>query len=61
MKGLNSFIATMIFYIVLSYVLMPLVFFYFVEKTLMSAGNGFVVGSILSLLLWFSFRSSVLA
>ena len=33
MKGLNSFIATMIFYIVLSYVLMPLVFFYFVEKS----------------------------
>jgi hypothetical protein len=59
MKGLNSFIATMIFYIVLSYVLMPLVFFYFVEKTLMSAGNGFVTGSILSVLLWFSFRSSV--
>ena len=59
MKGLNSFIATMIFYIVLSYVLMPLAFFYFVEKTLMSAGNGFVAGSILSVLLWFSFRSSI--
>ena len=59
MKGLNSFIATMIFYIVLSYVLMPLVFFYFVEKTLMSAGNGFIAGSILSILLWLSFRSSI--
>ena len=59
MKGLNSFIATMIFYIVLSYVLMPLAFFYFVEKTLMSAGNGFIAGSILSILLWLSFRSSI--
>lgn len=61
MKGLNSFIATMIFYIVLSYVLMPLFFFYFVEKTLIAAGNGFIAGSILSILLWLSFRSSVLA
>lgn len=60
MKGLNSFIGTMLFYIVLSYVIMPLVFFYFVEKSLMSAGNGFVAGSILSILLWFSFRSSII-
>lgn len=60
MKGLQSFIGTMIFYVLLSYIVMPLAFFYFVEKTLMSAGNGFVVGSIVSILLWFMFRSSII-
>ncbi len=60
MKGLQSFIGTMIFYILLSYVIMPLAFFYFVEKSLMSAGNGFVVGSVLSVMLWFIFRSSII-
>ena len=61
MKGLQGFIGTMLFYVVLSYFVMPLVFFYFIEKTLTSAGNGFVVGSVLSILLWFSFRSYITA
>jgi hypothetical protein len=59
MKGLQTFIGTMLFYIFLSYILMPLVFFYFVEKSLTSAGNGFVVGSIVSVLMWFTFRSYI--
>jgi len=61
MKGLNAFVGVMLFYIALSYVLFPLVFYYFVDKTLMSAGNGFVVGSLVSVVLWFNFRSKVLA
>jgi hypothetical protein len=60
MKGLQPFIGVMAFYAVLSYIVMPLIFFYFVEKTLMSAGNGFVVGSIVSILLWFTFRKTIL-
>ena len=60
MKGLNTFIGVMLFYVVLSYVLFPLAFYYFVEKSLMSAGNGFVVGSIVSVLLWFTFRTTIL-
>ncbi len=42
----------MFFYAVLSYVICPLAFYYFVEKSLKSAGNGFMVGSLLSIALW---------
>ena len=60
MKGLTTFIGVMVFYAILSYVAFPLAFYYFVEKSLMSAGNGFVVGSIVSVLLWFTFRTTIL-
>jgi hypothetical protein len=46
------FFQIMAFYIVLSYVLFPLGFYYLVEKSLVSAGNGFITGSVLSILLW---------
>lgn len=51
---LRLFLGIMLFYILLSYVLFPLGFYYLVNKSLSSAGNGFVVGSILSLVLWLS-------
>jgi len=60
MKGLTTFIGVMVFYAILSYIAFPFAFYYFVEKSLMSAGNGFVVGSIVSVLLWFTFRSTIL-
>jgi hypothetical protein len=60
MKGLQGFIGVMIFYVILSYLIMPIVFFYYVEKSLMSAGNGFIVGSLISIVLWLYFRSYIL-
>lgn len=51
---LRLFLGIMLFYILLSYVLFPLGFYYLVDKSLSSAGNGFIVGSILSLILWLS-------
>lgn len=60
MKGLQSFIGVMLFYVVLSYIVVPLFFFFYVEKTLLSAGNGFIAGSILSIILWLSFRSYII-
>ena len=51
---LRLFLSIMLFYILLSYVLFPLAFYYLVEKSLSSAGNGFVVGSLISLALWLS-------
>ena len=60
MKGFNMFVGTMMFYILLSYLIMPAAFYYFVDKTLMSAGNGFIAGSILSVILWLNFRSSII-
>ena len=59
MASFNMFIGTMLFYILLSYVVMPVIFYYYVEKTLLSAGNGFVAGSLLSVLLWYTFRSQI--
>ena len=52
-KKLQLFASIMGFYILLSYIALPLVFFYLVEKSLSSAGNGFVLGSLISVALWY--------
>jgi hypothetical protein len=54
-KKFQTFIGIMVFYIVLSYIIFPLAFYYLAGKTLESAGNGFIVGSIVSILLWYNF------
>ncbi len=56
----QKFLSIMAFYILLSYVLFPAGFYYFVEKSLLSAGNGFVVGSIISVALWYSFGRTMI-
>lgn len=50
---LKTFLGIMGFYILLSYLIGPLIFYYLFGKTLQAAGNGFIVGSILSILLWY--------
>lgn len=50
--SLNTFVSIMVFYIILSYVVFPLAFYYLVEKSLSSAGNGFILGSAVSVMLW---------
>jgi len=55
----QMFLQIMMFYGLLSYVIGPAFFYYFVEKSLASAGNGFVVGSILSIVLWIGFGSKM--
>lgn len=49
---MQTFIGIMFFYAVLTYLVFPLGFYYFVNKTLLSAGNGFIVGSLISIILW---------
>ena len=56
---LQTFVSIMVFYILLSYVIGPFVFYYFVERSLSSAGNGFIAGSVLSILLWISVGSKM--
>ena len=51
-KKLQTFVGIMAFYAFLSCVLGPVVFYYLVDKSLLSAGNGFMVGSVLSIILW---------
>lgn len=48
----QTFVGIMLFYILLSYLIMPAIFFFFIEKTLKSAGNGFVLGSLVSVGMW---------
>lgn len=58
-KDLGTFGGIMFFYILLSYVFFPLAFYYLIESTLSSAGNGFVVGSLISVLLWLFYGSKM--
>ena len=54
MTKLNTFYAIMAFYAILSYVIFPYAFYQY-KKTLTSAGNGFIVGSIVSIILWITY------
>ena len=48
----QTFIGIMVFYIVLSYVIFPMGFYFLIQKTYDMAGTGFVVGSVISIMLW---------
>jgi hypothetical protein len=54
-KSMTTFLQIMVFYMFLTYVLGPVVFYYAFGRTLASAGNGFIVGSIVSVVLWHFF------
>jgi hypothetical protein len=57
---LQTFVFIMFFYIIISYVIGPLVSYYFMGRTLTAAGNGFVAGSILSIILWLTVGSKII-
>lgn len=44
----------MAFYAVLTYLLFPAIAYFLFGKTLEAAGNGFIVGSVVSVILWWS-------
>jgi hypothetical protein len=46
------FIRIMLFYIVLTYLVFPVIFYYTMGKTKKVAGLGFMIGSVVSMLLW---------
>jgi hypothetical protein len=48
----NTFAGIMAFYAILTYVVFPMIYFLYVEKTLKGAGKGFILGSVISVLLW---------
>jgi len=60
MSQLSTFIGIMAFYAILSYVLMPVAFYYLIGKSLESAGYGFVFGSLVSIVLWFTVGSKMI-
>ena len=50
--NLNKYIGVMAFYAVLTYILFPAFAYFFFGKTLDAAGNGFIAGSVVSVVLW---------
>lgn len=54
MTKLMTFIMIMLFYALLSSVIGPLIFYYLGNKSLKNAGTGFVVFSVISIVLWYS-------
>ena len=55
-----TFIQIMIFYAILSYVIMPFVFYYAFGRSLSRAGDGSLVGNILSVILWYTYGSKMI-
>lgn len=50
--NLTKYTGVMAFYAVLTYLLFPVIAYFLFGKTLEAAGNGFIVGSIVSVVLW---------
>ena len=50
--NLTKYTGVMAFYAVLTYILFPVIAYFLFGKTLEAAGNGFIVGSIVSVVLW---------
>lgn len=53
-KQFKTFLMIMLFYIVLSYVIGPVIGYYADGKNLQGAGHGFAVASIVSVILWYT-------
>jgi hypothetical protein len=59
-KSVTTFASIMLFYAVLSCVVAPALFYFLGKKSLKSAGNGFIAGSILSILLWLTYGKKMI-
>lgn len=54
----KTFMGLMLFYMVVSNILFPFIF-YSLGKSVASAGNGFVVGSLVTISLWLLFGKNL--
>ena len=50
--NITKYGGVMAFYAVLTYILFPAIAYFLFGKTLEAAGNGFIAGSIVSVVLW---------
>jgi hypothetical protein len=50
--NVTKYAGVMVFYAVLTYILFPVIAYFLFGKTLEAAGNGFIVGSVVSVVLW---------
>lgn len=59
MSKVNTFVAVIAVYAFLACILFPVVFYYTFNKSLVNAGNGYVIGSLVSIMLWFMYGSKL--
>jgi hypothetical protein len=50
--NITKYTGVMAFYAVLTYIVFPAIAYFFFGKTLEAAGNGFIAGSVVSVVLW---------
>jgi hypothetical protein len=50
--NITKYAGVMAFYAVITYLLFPAIAYFMFGKTLEAAGNGFIVGSVISVVLW---------
>ena len=50
--NITKYTGVMAFYAVLTYILFPAIAYFLFGKTLEAAGKGFIVGSVISVILW---------
>ena len=50
--NITKYTGVMVFYVVLTYIIFPAIAYLAFGKTLEAAGNGFIVGSVVSVVLW---------
>ena len=57
--NISLYSGIMAFYAVLTYFVFPMIFYYTMGKTGKAAGQGFVLGSVVSVVLWFFYGSKM--
>jgi hypothetical protein len=50
--NITKYTGVMAFYAVITYLLFPVIAYFLFGKRLEAAGNGFIVGSVISVVLW---------
>lgn len=59
-SNVTQYLKIMIFYVFISYIIFPLSGYFIFGKSLQSAGHGFVLGSIISIILWYSYGRNLI-
>jgi hypothetical protein len=57
--NISLYSGIMAFYAVLTYFVFPMIFYYTMGKTVKAAGQGFVLGSVVSVALWVFYGSNM--
>lgn len=57
--NISLYSGIMAFYAVLTYFVFPIIFYYTMGKTAKAAGQGFILGSVVSVALWFFYGSKM--